>query len=649
MRKILLAIVLLGAALRLTGLDWDEYRHYHPDERYITWVATTIEAPAGIREALIPHLSPFNPYYWPPKAESVGILVPQDEPRSFAYGHLPLYLGVAATRLVEWLGQGLRDRLPAEWLLTQDILNGRRAIEFQHLTVVSRMLTAFVDVGTIMLVYGLGKRLYGPPAGVLAAALLTVNVQHIQLAHFFTVDPYLAFFTVATVWALVAVVDHPGRSLYRFLAAILLGLAVSAKFSAILLCGPMAVAFWLAKPHSQKQYIQQMLGFVAVAGLTFALCNPFALLDWSCQAATEPMTLGPLTIPAIEWHSCFLENIGQQGVMVGGDENFPFTFQYEGTLPYLYPVEMALRWGMGLALGCAALFGFGWAIWRGRRGVDPAGTILLTWTIPYFLVTGSFYVKFMRYLLPLTPFLMIYAAGFLLKNRLVQERPKLASLLLALVLLPTTLYALAFVNIYNQPHPWNEASRWIYRHVPAGTLILSEYLDDFLPTSNLIVDGVPRQSQEYPSLQLDWMIGTGEADNLRKLDRNLALLAQADYLTLVSNRLYGVVPRLPDKYPLSNRYYHLLFSGQLGYEVAYVSGRYPTLFGFSLQPNTFGWPGLTPPPAVSNYLAQSRAWSPGRADESFTVYDQPLTIIFKNTGRLPVSTLRQLFTAPDPD
>lgn len=647
MRKFVLVIVLVGAVLRLIGLDWDEYRHYQPDERYITWVATTIEAPAGIGEAFSPHLSPFNPYYWPPQAESVGILVPQDEPRNFAYGHLPLYLGVIATRLAEWLGQGLRDRLPAGWLLTQDILNGRRAIEFLHLTAVSRMLTALIDVGTLILVYGLGKRLYGPPAGALAAALLAINVQHIQLAHFFAVDPYLAFFTVATIWALVAVLDHPGRSIYRLLAAILLGLAVSAKFSAILLCGPMAMAFWLAKPQTQKQYRQQLAGALVVSGLTFGLCNPFALLDWTCQAASEPIAFGPVTIPAIEWRSCFLENIGQQSVMVGGDENFPFTFQYEGTLPYLYPLEMQLRWGMGLILGLAAVIGFGWAVWRGWREADPAGTILLTWTIPYFLITGSFYVKFMRYLLPLTPFLMIYAAGFLLKNRLVQQRPKLAPLLMAAVLLPTTLYALAFVGIYRQPHPWNEASRWIYRHVPAGTLILSEYLDDFLPTSNLIVDGVVHQSQEYPSLQLNWMIGTEGDDDLQKLDRNLALLAQADYVTLVSNRLYGVVPRLPDKYPLSSRYYQLLFSGQLGYEVVYVTGRYPTLFGFFLQPDTFGWPGLTPPPTVSDYLAQSWGWSPGRADESFTVYDQPLTMIFRNTGRLPATTLHQLFTSPD--
>ncbi|MFQ5485402.1 MAG: hypothetical protein ACE5DO_08745 [Desulfobacterales bacterium] len=87
---VLLTLILSAAlALRWTGLDWDDYEHHHPDERYITWVATTIERPSDWHAAFSPKKSPFNPYYWPADAESRGIVVPQDEPRRFAYGHLP--------------------------------------------------------------------------------------------------------------------------------------------------------------------------------------------------------------------------------------------------------------------------------------------------------------------------------------------------------------------------------------------------------------------------------------------------------------------------------------------------------------------------------------------------------------------------------
>ena len=105
LQRIALVVILLSAVtLRLTGLDWDGFQHHHPDERYITWVATTIEFPSigQLSKAAQwrPETSTFNPFHWPPDAGSEGIVVLQGEPRDFAYGHVPLYLGVLATRLV---------------------------------------------------------------------------------------------------------------------------------------------------------------------------------------------------------------------------------------------------------------------------------------------------------------------------------------------------------------------------------------------------------------------------------------------------------------------------------------------------------------------------------------------------------------------
>ena len=96
-RAALIVTLLVAAALRLTGLDWDEFQHHHPDERYIAWVATTIEFPSPgslSRADWQPETSTFNPFHWPPQAASEGIVVLQDEQRDFAYGHVPLYLGV---------------------------------------------------------------------------------------------------------------------------------------------------------------------------------------------------------------------------------------------------------------------------------------------------------------------------------------------------------------------------------------------------------------------------------------------------------------------------------------------------------------------------------------------------------------------------
>ncbi|MCA9927835.1 MAG: phospholipid carrier-dependent glycosyltransferase, partial [Anaerolineales bacterium] len=261
----LVGILVVAAVLRMTGIDWDEYHHFHPDERYITWVATTIERPSSLATAFSPHQSTFNPYYWPPKAASAGIQVPQDEARDFAYGHLPLYLGVAATRLTERIGPGLAARLPDDWLLTQDVLNGSEQIEFRHLTAVSRFLTALFDIGTVLMIFLLGRRVYNAETGLLAAGLLAVNVMHIQLSHFFAFDPYMTFFVVTAVYFMTAAYQSIDRSggfsrngfyspakastsmvrVYLILAAICVGLAVGSKFAAVLLALPLALTVWL--------------------------------------------------------------------------------------------------------------------------------------------------------------------------------------------------------------------------------------------------------------------------------------------------------------------------------------------------------------------------------------------------------------------
>ena len=229
-----LALILLTAGiLRLTGLAWDDYHHYHPDERYVAWVATSIAWPSSWADALQPRRSSFNPFYWPAQNNSEGIVAPQDEARRFAYGHVPLYLGVAAARLVEGVSPALRSWLSADWSLTRDILNGAGRIEFDHLTLVGRLLTALLDVGTVALVFLLGRRLFTPEVGLLAAAFLALNVMHIQLAHFWTVDPFVTFFATAAVYSMVVALSRPG---WIWAAAVLIGLAVA--------------SFWLSWTHS---------------------------------------------------------------------------------------------------------------------------------------------------------------------------------------------------------------------------------------------------------------------------------------------------------------------------------------------------------------------------------------------------------------
>jgi hypothetical protein len=672
LQVILLGLILLVAAvLRFTGPDWDDFQHYHPDERYIVWVATSIEWPQEWRTALSPDTSTFNPFYWPTNATSAGIVLDQAETRRFAYGHLPLYLGVILTRGLEQIGPAVGPSLPANWSVTQDILNRADRIEFRHLLVAGRALTGLVDVATVGLIFFLGKVMFAPEVGLLAAAFLALNVMHIQLAHFFTVDPYLTFFVVASILFMV-LATRAGqmsrrRTLYISLAAVAIGLAAGSKFGGVLLLLPLAVTILLDDRQEVVKKALLILAACTIVFLVFAVTNPFAILDFSCTA-DAPLRLGQLEVPKRYLSSCYLQNLAQQGSMVRGLRDVPFVRQYAGTVPFLYFIEMQLRWGMGPLLGLVSFLGFAWAIWRvaygawnwrkwrnssdkrapdagsfrlsgARYRLTSAEPVLLAWTLPFFLTTGALVVKFMRYMQPLLPFLMLYAAAMVLSWHRVALRRAAAIIILAVA----TVYALAFVSIYDRPHPWIAASEWIFNNVSPDSYILGEAWDDPLP-DGIELNGERRRRNEYSTDDVNWLSGTGARDSEEKLIQNLTQLSQADYLVLSSNRNYGVIPRLPERYPISSQYYPLLFDGNLGYEVVYAGTRMPSLLGFSLKGDTFGWPGLSPPQDVGDYLDGLPGMSLGRFDESFTVYDHPLVIIFANSGRLTAEEMAELFT-----
>src|ERR1051326_6617446 len=189
---------------------------------------------------------------------------------------------------------------------------------------------------------------------------------------------------------------------------------------------------------------------------------------------------------------------------------------------------------------------------------------------------------------------------------------------LALVVLACSfLFTLALDNIYSQPLTRMQASRWLYQHVPPATngqpkTITYEIWDDSLP---LAVDG-QQGCYEYNCVGLP----PYDDDTPQKATMLAQTLAQADAVVISSQRLYpDSIPRLPERYPLTNRYYQLLFGGQLGFHLAAVFQNSPNLFGV--------------------YLDDSGA------DESYFVFDHPTVHIFLPDATRPNATqLEQLLT-----
>lgn len=577
MRLAVVAILVVAAFVRLYGLNWDSNQHLHPDERFIVMVTMDrIGLPLPIEDAHLgdPRRSTLNPRSADPAT---------GQPRNFAYGAFPLYL------------LKLSGHVLAPWWPPATGIDG--------LTLIGRGWSALFDLGTVLLVFLIGRRLYGVRVGLLASLLLGLAVLDIQLSHFYAVDTLLTFFVIATLYLALRVLERPSLSRIA-LMGVAAGLAMSSKISAAPVLLPVALACLLANyaqepAESLRGRWERALAGAALALLVsisvFLLFQPYALLD------PQP----------------FLRDIQFESDMVRGAQIPPYTIQYLRTEPVLYQLRNLFLWTAGPALGLAVVVGFLLFAFRLiRRGV--AGEwVLAAWLLPYLAITMSFQVKFVRYMLPAMPLLVVLAAACIvptavagLRNSRGRSTLTLAALLV--LVLGTALQAVGYLSLYQRQHTRVEASRWIYDNVPRGASLATEHWDDALP---LHLAERPGRQGDYRNVTLP-MYDPDTPEKLRELVRRLG---QTDYLILSSNRLYGSISRVPESYPMASTYYSLLFQGSLGFDLVATFTSYP---------------GIGPLRVVDD-----------AADESFTVYDHPKVLIFKKSPDFSVERVRGLLAA----
>jgi hypothetical protein len=156
-------------------------------------------------------------------------------------------------------------------------------------------------------------------------------------------------------------------------------------------------------------------------------------------------------------------------------------------------------------------------------------------------------------------------------------------------------------SIYISENSRVAASRYIFQTIPANSLILSEHWDDGLPLP------LPDQQKSYRGEQLPVF----DPDTPEKWATINALMAKGDYYILSSNRAWGSVPTVPQKYPLGSKFYEDLFKNRLPYKFVKEFHSYPSL----------RWLGIP--------LDFPDQW----AEEAFTVYDHPQVYIFKNSAK----------------
>lgn len=484
----------------------------------------------------------------------------QLNPNFFVYGSFPIYLFRA---LGDFLVFVTKSQIWTSGL---------------YLNFIGRGLSAFLSTLTIFLIFLLGKKMADEKVGLLAAFLVAFTVGAIQFAHYSTTESLLIFWLLLLTLFSLDLVQKPTLKNYLKIGVIL-GLAVATKMTALLFLATPLVAHLTSQIKAPKYHLKFLLAII-VGLITFTIFSPYVFLEF--QKFVIQMRYE--TNVATQTHAAV------------------YVLQFEDTTPYLYQLGNFF-WQMG-PVALAGILGIIILSVIAVKRRDKNLIIFLSFPLLYYLWSGQWYAKHVRYTTLLLPFLSLSAAWLLFEIQKIWGRR-----VITLASFVTFLWALAFFSIYTREQTRITASKWIYQNIPPGAKILSEHWDNRLP-----LDLPPNLSNIYRVEPLDIY----QPDNEEKINYYANQLSQADYLILASRRLYGTLIHLPELYPLTSHYYRLLFAGELGYTKINQFTSYPRLLGFEINDD--------------------------KSEETFQVFDHPKVLIFENTVRLPESKLKKILT-----
>ncbi|MGH7197886.1 MAG: ArnT family glycosyltransferase, partial [Candidatus Omnitrophota bacterium] len=315
--------------------------------------------------------------------------------------------------------------------------------------VLPRLLSAVFGTLTVWLAYLTGREYEGRRTGLLAAFFLAINFLHCRDSHFATTDIAMTFFIVLSMLTLLKSIRQRRKALY-FLSVFFAGVATSVKYNSFVLLISLFLSygiFFLAdrwKMDRKKAVLQCLADGVLAGGLCFAgffIFSPYVVLDWGSARQ-------------------FLLHLQK----INAELNVPFFYHFK-----------MLYHAMGMPLLAAAVAGgvFSPPAFRGKV------LVLASLILPYYILVARAGQPHERYILPLIPFLAIWAAHFFAglferasKDRRLAGLPAIVLLLMTLLTLPKTLFS---DMLFMKRDTRDLAKEWLEKNAPSGSVLA---LDD---------------------------------------------------------------------------------------------------------------------------------------------------------------------------
>jgi len=309
-----------------------------------------------------------------------------------------------------------------------------------------RAIAASVGVGTVLATYALGRKLYGPGAGLVAAGLLAVMPYHVVVSRQVLLDGPMTLLSLLVLYCVIRYSESASLSWMLATGAALGATALCKETSLVLLGG--LYAFFALTPAVRIRlgHVLAMFAMLALVIIAF----PLALAASGRANTGQHYLLWQL-----------------------------FRRPNHGYLFYFQQVPPALGW-LVLAFGIAGLF------WL-RRENTWRERLLLCWVLVPIAFFTVWPVKGYQYLLPVAPVAAILAGRTIWRLgsvSLLRSRPVLtfAVPLLVAVLVAGTLTLTSWPKLSGQGSTLagtggvaggREAGRWLAEHVPADATLLT--------------------------------------------------------------------------------------------------------------------------------------------------------------------------------
>lgn len=393
--------------------------------------------------------------------------------------------------------------------------------------ILGRMFTVLLSLGTLLLVYLIGKRLYNHWTGLMAMLFLIFSPVHNKISHYLVPDVPMVFFQMVSFF-FIWLVYKKGKTEHYLLAGLFAGLAMGTKYGGLLLFLPLFLGHLFRILENKEPIRNIFLSFnLVLAGVLFLVgffigC-PYALFDFH------------IFWRDFTWQSKHLFQVGHLGSSTAQPS-------------WLFYLRYGFAENIGKFSQYLVLGGVIYALFQPKK----REILLLSFPLVQFMIMSQWKTSAVRYLLPLIPFLVLVGAGFLSMilgqigfysskfdskfSFLIRRKGIFASVIVILFLLSPGLKVMRFDYSLTRKDTRTIAKEWIEKNIPSGSKIAYEMYCP--PFSRKKYNVIYRHT--LGQVDLEWLS-----------QRNRSFI-------IVSDIMYARFTRFPEEFPKQAKFYNSL-------------------------------------------------------------------------------------------